>query len=398
MERVTKISIFLILLFMPCLAMSSSNKEIVEVQLDSDKDGLSDLQELKFGTDKNNKDTDHDGLSDYWEIRKYKTNPLNIDSDSDGKVDFDWDERREYTYTIEAVVDLKPPFNIDHMNDFFQDARILEIKNNNVTRIQVLLYPEAEILYNAKEYQPVYDEYSKKTYSKNYSKEMMDKTTSITKNVKTDFEAVNKILNYFNRRFKYISMKDLKYKPEIPIQFNYYLDENKKLISSNLGLSNKYTNDEILEMSFFADTMFKNKTRGACISTSTIRGALLRSAGIREKSVFTIPLIYYNSDEDVTIKLKEKYSQGYYSISGLFIADHVFNTVYVGNQWVWVDDEFETSLFVDSDKRVVIKILEYNDSLDYNFPKYWNVESWEKDRPYKYISIIEKEKVYQNAE
>lgn len=51
---------------------------------DSDGDGLTDQDELKYGTDKNVVDTDNDGLSDREEIQVYTTNPLNPDTDNDG--------------------------------------------------------------------------------------------------------------------------------------------------------------------------------------------------------------------------------------------------------------------------------------------------------------------------
>ena len=52
---------------------------------DIDRDGLSDLDEIKiYGTDPNKSDTDNDGLSDKDEIFKHSTNPLDADSDDDG--------------------------------------------------------------------------------------------------------------------------------------------------------------------------------------------------------------------------------------------------------------------------------------------------------------------------
>ena len=56
--------------------------------IDTDKDGISDAQELNLGTNPNNPDTDHDGLTDSSELRM-DLNPLNRDSDGDGSADAD---------------------------------------------------------------------------------------------------------------------------------------------------------------------------------------------------------------------------------------------------------------------------------------------------------------------
>jgi len=55
--------------------------------LDSDKDGLTDVEERQLGTNSNGSDTDGDGLSDYQEVKIYKTNPLNPDTDGDTYTD-----------------------------------------------------------------------------------------------------------------------------------------------------------------------------------------------------------------------------------------------------------------------------------------------------------------------
>lgn len=54
---------------------------------DSDGDGLTDDEETTYGTDKNIVDSDADGLTDWAEIKIYKTNPLNPDTDNDGYKD-----------------------------------------------------------------------------------------------------------------------------------------------------------------------------------------------------------------------------------------------------------------------------------------------------------------------
>lgn len=57
---------------------------VVSFVKDSDKDGLTDPDESKYGTDPNNPDTDSDGLLDGKEVNKYKTDPKNKDTDGGG--------------------------------------------------------------------------------------------------------------------------------------------------------------------------------------------------------------------------------------------------------------------------------------------------------------------------
>lgn len=51
--------------------------------LDSDRDGLTDVEEAKHGTNPYDPDTDKDGLLDGEEVYKYTTDPLNPDTDAD---------------------------------------------------------------------------------------------------------------------------------------------------------------------------------------------------------------------------------------------------------------------------------------------------------------------------
>lgn len=51
---------------------------------DTDGDGLTDEEEVKYGTDPLKADTDGDSLTDYEEIMIWKTDPLKADTDGDG--------------------------------------------------------------------------------------------------------------------------------------------------------------------------------------------------------------------------------------------------------------------------------------------------------------------------
>lgn len=61
--------------------------EPVVVEVDTDKDGLSDVEEARLGTDPLQNDTDQDGLNDREEVVIYKTNPLVSDTDGDTFLD-----------------------------------------------------------------------------------------------------------------------------------------------------------------------------------------------------------------------------------------------------------------------------------------------------------------------
>ena len=60
---------------------------VTDTQKDTDKDGLTDDQEKKLGTDPTNPDTDADGLNDGAEVNIWGTDPLNKDTDNDGFTD-----------------------------------------------------------------------------------------------------------------------------------------------------------------------------------------------------------------------------------------------------------------------------------------------------------------------
>jgi hypothetical protein len=86
-------------------------------------------------------DSDGDGLTDFAEVHKYGTDPARADSDGDGKPDGDWNERREYAYSVRLVVRVLRP--AEAISDDYQDARVIDEGPTHVT-IEVICYPFSE--------------------------------------------------------------------------------------------------------------------------------------------------------------------------------------------------------------------------------------------------------------
>jgi hypothetical protein len=55
-------------------------------QVDTDRDGLTDAEEVNLGTNPDDPDTDRDGIADGDEVRN-RTDPTRADTDNDGLLD-----------------------------------------------------------------------------------------------------------------------------------------------------------------------------------------------------------------------------------------------------------------------------------------------------------------------
>jgi hypothetical protein len=363
--------------------------------LDTDLDGLPDKNEEEHRTDIAEQDTDADGLTDYEEIRKYLSNPLESDSDRDGIGDSNWNERREYTYSIQAIVDLRPFFTLEEMQDFYQDVRIIEELGDDVTRLEVILYPEAREFLNPAFFEPKNNQYTAPTFTKNYSTAMQNELGDLVKNASTDLAATLKILHYFRHKTRYIEIdNDLGYSTDLPLNFSMHLTSEGELIRKGLGEPSHTSMAEIERHVLFADSMFEYGTHGACGSTSTLRGAMLRSVGLEEKIIVTIPLLYFYENDGTEVKLKDQYwDEKFVSIpkDKTAGADHFFNMIKIGVRWIRVDYAIMNGANIYNRNSLYIKIVEQHEILEDDFTEYWSDETWREKRPYKYVSIIEQE-------
>ncbi|RKH40011.1 hypothetical protein D7Y23_35435 [Corallococcus sp. AB050B] len=86
--------------------------------VDTDKDGLTDDEEIALGTDPNNPDTDGDGIPDGIEVKVGGTDPLDDDSDDDGILD--GNEDKDHDGMVDA--DETDPNNADTDGDGLTDG------------------------------------------------------------------------------------------------------------------------------------------------------------------------------------------------------------------------------------------------------------------------------------
>lgn len=100
----------------------STSEFIMDIELDSDGDGLPDYYELIYGFDKNSIDSDGDGLSDFQEVHLTNSNPLKYDSLAEGICDGDMDNDNDGLTNKEEVVIGTNPNNKDTDGDGLTDG------------------------------------------------------------------------------------------------------------------------------------------------------------------------------------------------------------------------------------------------------------------------------------
>lgn len=86
-------------------------------KLDYDKDGLTNEEEIQYGTNMTNSDTDGDGLDDYEEIKRYESDPTKYSTSGDNisdyiKVERDLEITKQYKDSEVKAEEVKYNYNI----------------------------------------------------------------------------------------------------------------------------------------------------------------------------------------------------------------------------------------------------------------------------------------------
>src|SRR5262249_10620880 len=73
-------------------------------------------------------------------IHKYRSDPKKKDTAGSGISDGDWKQRREFNYSVRAIVRVMRPYNLAAMNDDYQDVRLVK-ETKDYAELEVVVYP-----------------------------------------------------------------------------------------------------------------------------------------------------------------------------------------------------------------------------------------------------------------
>lgn len=372
---------------------------------------LSVISVLAQGQDK---DTDKDGLSDFQETHKYFTDPRKADSDGDGTPDGDWNERREYTYTVRSILQVMAPYSIKEMNDDNQDARVLE-ERDGILEVEVVHYPlntctqAIEANPNWRRDSATMKEYIRPGVTTNWDREMKEalvaglKEDGIDVTRLTDKEVVEKVSAWLMKRARFedgfttfaVVFRDGK--PHVaPGQEAAFERELKKT---------GRTAQEQWDRELFGKGMFENRVRGSCTSSSIYLATGLRAVGIPTRTVICVPVVDASDPREVEfVRRGLKHHQVRRTIEesvatvGNSWASHTFNEVYVGKRWRRLNYARLGQSILDAQYLgLMTHVLTYNDHAEANLAP-WGLRNARKVRddvfghsnPYSCISLSDR--------
>jgi hypothetical protein len=244
-------------------------------------------------------DTDGDGLPDFQEVHKYQSDPNKKDTSGKGVSDGDWQQRREFTYSVRAVVRVMPPYSLKRLNDDYQDVRVRK-ETKDFVELEVVVYPfnsNSEAITGNRNWKIDYagmKEYLAPGITTNWDDAMRQKLLrelakdGIDPDKLTDKEVVEQVSRWLFKRSRCRDMFCTFYigfpngKPEV-------LPGLEKAFERDKG-DPKWTTQEQFDHELFGKQMFAHKTYGTCTSTAVYQTTVLRALGIPTRMILCIPL------------------------------------------------------------------------------------------------------------
>jgi Transglutaminase-like superfamily len=289
-------------------------------------------------------DRDGDGLSDFHEIHKHLTDPGKKDSDGDGVPDGDWNERREWAYTVRTVVFVMRPADVAAMNDDYQDARFLE-ETADWVKAEVVHYPfgtaAQAIVANPKwrAESAAMRSWLESTTTSNWDEKTragllaklgdvaaLDDKAFVEKAAPAALNHA-KVVDGFTTFYTSFEGKRPFVMPELRAKF----DEESRKAGRKM--------EDVWAHELFAKGMFENATRGTCTSSAIYLCGCLRALGVPTRIVLCIPCV--DSNDAAELEMVRK-NVKHAAVRRTMLAalekskgwsSHTFNEVWVGGRW-----------------------------------------------------------------
>jgi hypothetical protein len=333
-------------------------------------------------------DSDGDGLSDYQEVHKYHTDPRMKDTAGAGVSDGDWDQRRQFTYTVRSVIRVMPPVNLKALNDDYQDVRILAERDNYI-ELEVISYPlntNAEAIRGNPNWKKDYAQmkaYLAPGVTTNWDVPMQ---TALLREVRqhgidpdrlTDKELVERVSKWLftSSQYRYV----------FGTYFTHFPDGKPAILPGLEAAFDREKGDrgwtprQQFEHELLGKEMFANKSYGTCTSAAVYLTTVLRALGIPTRMIITIPVADPCDEEQLAmvgknLKHHQVRSTIYHALlaTGYSFAAHTYNEVYVGHRWRRLNYHTLGQNILDRNYLgLMVKVHEFRDLSEANLASTW---------------------------
>jgi hypothetical protein len=314
---------------------------------------------------------------------------LLTDTDGDGVKDNDPNERRESAFTLKAVMKIVRPFDIETMNDHYQDVTLISETDSNLT-FEVVFYPSAfhiieEIPWNqASNWYDGLDEYLEPDLLMNVDKEMSEETQRLftTKNG-TDLDIVRKMYVWQEKNVKMVNSDSEPF-------LDLLITKDDHIIFPKGGFNftpnGQYSEWDMTHLVFGKES-FYNRTHGSCGSIANFHSTILRSVGIPTRIIQTIPIL--NAKSASQLKLLEYLSIATRNQLGNQSGNHFLVEAFVGNRWIRINNEWvEDHVKINGS---FIKIITFSSWKGVDFATPWG-HHWP---PMELIEVSEQDAIHE---
>lgn len=301
-----------------------------------------------FSSEPRDPDTDGDGLTDFRETHKHFTDPARADSDGDGTPDGDWDERREFTYTVRALVQVLPPVTPGALCDDYQDARILE-RTDGYVELEVILYPlntVAEAIVADPDWRvnaaPM-QKWAQPGLTANWDEPMrraivaqlagqgidaaaLDDRTLVERAAPALLDHAQYVDGFTTFCSRFVDGR---------VEVHPGLEDTARRGQSSANL----TLEQQWQRELFARGMYEHGVRGSCTSTAIYLAGCLRALGVPTRLVLAIPIVDATDDrEPAMVGRLRNHRVRYVAERGVAAlqqgwTSHTFNEAFVGGRW-----------------------------------------------------------------